>query len=560
MSPNRVRSRQDAIQQEGRILLAIQAIKNKEIGSIRQAAEQFQVDRSTLTRRLRGTTSRAETRPNSHKLTEIEEESLLQWILSMDDRGGAPRPAMVREMAALLLQHRGINNTTPIGQNWVTKFVNRHPEIKSRFSRRYNYERAKQEDPKVIRQWFTTVQDIITTYGILSEDIYNFDETDFAMGLTSTARVITRAEYYGRRSVLQPGNRTWVTAIESINASGWVLPPTIIFKGKVYKESWFDNLPPDWRFEVSANGWTTDEIGLRWLQKVFIPSTNLRTLGQYRLLVLDGHGSHLTPQFDQICSENKIIPVCMPAHSSHLLQPLDIGCFAVLKRSYGSLVDQKMRLNVNHIDKLDFLAAYPQARIDAFKSDTIKNSFKAAGLVSIDPEPVLNQLNIQLRTPTPLLPEQPLSQSSIYYPTTPITIAQLTKHAISAKTLLKYRSESPPTPTKQVVDQAYKALGKVMTELLFTKEENKGLRAELEKKKQKRRRSNRNITHDGGLSVQDAYELIQAPEPVPQAPVPQPALRAQRIQTDVAPSQRRLPKCGKCGEIGHKRNACPARD
>jgi hypothetical protein len=78
MCPNRVKSRQDAIQQEGRISLAIQAIKNKEISSIRQAAERFQVDRSTLTRRLRGTTSRAETRPNSHKLTEIEEESLLQ--------------------------------------------------------------------------------------------------------------------------------------------------------------------------------------------------------------------------------------------------------------------------------------------------------------------------------------------------------------------------------------------------------------------------------------------------------------------------------------------------
>jgi transposase len=208
MCPNRVKSRQDAIQQEGRISLAIQAINNKEISSIRQAAERFQVDRSTLTRRLRGTTSRAETRPNSHKLTEIEEESLLQWILSMDDRGGAPRPSTVREMAALLLQHRGIRNTTPIGQNWVTKFVNRHPEIKSRFSRRYNYERAKQEDPKVIRQWFTTVQEVITAYGILSEDIYNFDETGFAIGLTTTARVITRAEYYGRRSVLQPGNRT----------------------------------------------------------------------------------------------------------------------------------------------------------------------------------------------------------------------------------------------------------------------------------------------------------------------------------------------------------------
>ena len=50
------------------------------------------------------------------------------------------------------------------------------------------------------------------------------------MGLVSTARVVTRAEYYGRRSVLKPGNREWVTAVETVNALGWVLPPLIIFK------------------------------------------------------------------------------------------------------------------------------------------------------------------------------------------------------------------------------------------------------------------------------------------------------------------------------------------
>jgi hypothetical protein len=58
----------------------------------------------------------------------------------------------------------------------------------------------------------------------------------------------------------------------------------------------------------------------------------------------------------------------------------------VLKRSYRSLVDQKMRLGINYIDKLDFLAAYPQARIDAFKTDTIKHSFAAASLVPFDPK------------------------------------------------------------------------------------------------------------------------------------------------------------------------------
>ena len=51
--------------------------------------------------------------------------------------------------------------------------------------------------------------------------------------------------------------------IECTNASGWALPPCMIFKGKVFIESWFDGLPDNWRFEVSPNGWTSDEIGLR---------------------------------------------------------------------------------------------------------------------------------------------------------------------------------------------------------------------------------------------------------------------------------------------------------
>lgn len=102
-------------------------------------------------------------------------------------------------------------------------------------------------------------------YGIVFEDIYNFDETGFAMGLIVTAKVVTRADIYGKRQLVQPGNREWVTLIECINFMGWALPPCIIFKGKVYIEGWYedDALPPDWRIEVSDNGWITDEIGLR---------------------------------------------------------------------------------------------------------------------------------------------------------------------------------------------------------------------------------------------------------------------------------------------------------
>jgi hypothetical protein len=86
----------------------------------------------------------------------------------------------------------------------------------------------------------------------------------------------------------------------------------------------------------------------------------------------------------------------MPAHSSHLLQPLDVGCFAGLKRAYRRLVDQKMQMGINHINKLDFLATYPTARTNAFQTNTIQNSFKAAGLVPLDAEAMLSKLNISL--------------------------------------------------------------------------------------------------------------------------------------------------------------------
>ena len=78
--------------------------------------------------------------------------------------------------------------------NWVGSYIMRTPDIQTRFSRRYNYSRAEQEDPRVLNGWFKLVGDTITRYGIPPHDIYNFDATGFAIGLVSTAKVVTRAE------------------------------------------------------------------------------------------------------------------------------------------------------------------------------------------------------------------------------------------------------------------------------------------------------------------------------------------------------------------------------
>ncbi|KAJ8225492.1 hypothetical protein LV156_009112, partial [Aspergillus fumigatus] len=493
-------------EKEGRAQMAVSALKKAEISSIREAARVYDVSEKTLRRRLRGITARSETRANSHKLTQNEEESLVQWILSLDRRGAPPRPSHIREMANILLAARGTTPIQTVGANWASKFIQRRNELKTRWNRRYDYQRAKCEDPKVIREWFDRVQITIMQHGIAQEDIYNFDETGFAMGRTATARVVTRADYYGKASVVQPGNREWVTSIECINSTGWVLPPCIIFKGKVHIEGWYEDieLPRDSRIEVSPNGWTTDEIGLRWLKNIFIPLTSSRTTGKYRLLILDGHGSHLTPQFDQLCSENNVIPICMPAHSSHKLQPLDVGCFSPLKEAYGTLVEQKGRLGVNHIDKFDFLKMFPAARKSAFQPETIRNSFAGAGIVPFNPDRVFSQLKIQLKTPTP-----PSSRSTNSAPKTPYTTKQLKKQASTAKKLLQEHAEYSFPLLEARLDKIIKGHELTLNELVLARDEIRRYRANNEWQGQKRKRSTRQLAMEEGPPIQEGLERFQ---------------------------------------------------
>ena len=88
---------------------------------------------------------------------------------------------MVREMANLLLEKRGTTRVLSVGQNWVIKFVKRRPLLSSRFSKRYNYERAKYEDLKIIKEWFNLVQKSILQVRIDPDDVYNFDKTRFTI-------------------------------------------------------------------------------------------------------------------------------------------------------------------------------------------------------------------------------------------------------------------------------------------------------------------------------------------------------------------------------------------
>ena len=94
-------------------------------------------------------------------------------------------------MANFLLAKRAISQ---VGKNQPENFIRRTLEVKTVYNRKYDYQRARCEDPEIIKPWFNLVYSIIKKHGIATKDIYNFDETSFQMGVISIGVVVIGLE------------------------------------------------------------------------------------------------------------------------------------------------------------------------------------------------------------------------------------------------------------------------------------------------------------------------------------------------------------------------------
>jgi hypothetical protein len=192
------------ILKEARVVLALKALENDEKLSLRAAAKLYDVPVSTLSYRRAGRTARRDTAPNSKKLTQSEEEAIVQYVLELDARSFPPRLRGVEDIANHLLR---VRDAPPVGKLWAYNFVKRKEYLRTRWTRRYDYQRAKCEDPKVIGEWFDLVRNVKAKYGIVDDDIYNFDETGFMIGIIFAGIVVTTSDSCSKAKLAQPGNR-----------------------------------------------------------------------------------------------------------------------------------------------------------------------------------------------------------------------------------------------------------------------------------------------------------------------------------------------------------------
>jgi hypothetical protein len=529
---------------EADIQLAISSINAKQIYSSRAAAAVYNVAETTLRRRRVGVPPRRDCQPNTKKLTELEEEVIVRYILDLDQRGFAPTYAAVRDMADRLLAARGGGQ---VGVQWPRNFVKRTDSLTTRFNRAYDRQRALCEDPVLIRSWFELIEQTKLKYGILDEDVYNFDEAGFMMGKIITELVVTGSERRGRPKSIQPGNREWVTLIQAINATGWAIPPFLIFAGKYHLSAWYEeeSIPRDWAIAVSDNGWTTNKLGVEWL-KHFIKHTESKTVGARRLLILDGHESHQSLEFQELCKENNIFTLCMPPHSSHLLQPLDVGCFAPLKRAYSHEVEALIRHHINHISKLEFLPAFKVAFTRAFTTSNICSAFRGAGLIPYEPDVVLSRLDVQLRTPTP-----PTLVEALWEARTPSNVRELEAQSTLIRKRVQRHKSSSPASIIEAINQLKKGAEVMMLSAELMRDRITSLEKANEAASKRKQRKRKRIQREGVLTKGDGEDLLAQREAERQI------AREQRHDGERSGvSRQALARCKRCRETGHNSRTC----
>jgi hypothetical protein len=528
---------------EADVQLAILSINAQQIQGNRPAAAIYNVAEATLRRRRAGIPARRDCQPNSRKLTEREEQVIIRYILDLDTRGFAPTYEAVRDMADKLLAARGAGQ---VGVHWPRNFVKRTDSLTTCFNRAYDRQRALCEDSALIKSWFKLVEETKAKYGICDGDVYNFDEAGFMMGKITTQLVVTGSERRGRPKAIQPGNREWVTLIAAINAAGWSVPPFLIFAGQYHLSAWYEeDIPRDWAIAVSDNGWTNNELGVEWL-KHFNAYTKTRVVGARRLLVFDGHKSHHSLEFQELCKENNIYTLCMPPHSSHLLQPLDVGCFSPLKRAYSREVESLIRHHINHITKLEFLPAFKTAFNRSFTPANICSAFRGAGLVPLQPDAVLSKLDVQLRTPTPAaLPEAPWEAC------TPSNVRELEAQSTLIRERVRRHKSSSPASIIQAIDQLKKGAEVIMLLAELMRDRIASLEKANEAASARKQRKKKRIQQRGVLTKGAGEDILAQRE------ADQQIAREQRQEGERSGvSRQALARCKKCRETGHNSRTC----
>ena len=245
--------------------------------------------------------------------------------------------------------------------------------------------------------------------------VISFDETYWTPdGVTSRPQrvLISAAENQAYAEVRVNKSAERCTIVGGSAANGDALQPMIIYKGKSIAVSQFVGFPGSFGRNdpatgkpfpavphANGSGGMTNDMGPVYLDEVIAPFTQKdRNAGKKIILILDGHGSHVTLAFLKRCKELGIVVILRVPHTTHLTQGEDVENFGKFKRAanaeqavlsvkYG-VAEMRGERHDDQVTMEDFIQAAAPAWRLAFDPPVNKSAWYKIGINPFSRKPM----------------------------------------------------------------------------------------------------------------------------------------------------------------------------
>nr|XP_020491160.1 tigger transposable element-derived protein 6-like [Labrus bergylta]XP_029133493.1 tigger transposable element-derived protein 6-like [Labrus bergylta] len=354
--------------------------------TVRQAAKQFGVPKSSLGDRVSGRVTPGSRSGPAQLITSADEGLLVEFSLYMSKHGFPLTKQQLVSFASSIYkrQHRRVA-FSKLGQTWWLNFRKRQ-ENNITIQPADNVVRGRSVcvRKEAVDQFFHLLNTVMDARELRDKphQIFNCNETGFQL---SRRRVILpKSTSQGCKPT--PGLRDQISVLPCFNAAGEDIPPFIIYSkaypgGVCYKTQG----PPNALYGWSDTGCINSELFKKWFLKHFLPcAPKERPL----LLIFDGHKSPVNLEVVEAARKEDVIFLCLPPHCSHILQPLDAGLFVLLKQRFGALIGDGCATDTHFaVSKKEFSGVFKgtyQVVEECEGIRTVKEGFRKCGIYPLN--------------------------------------------------------------------------------------------------------------------------------------------------------------------------------
>ncbi|XP_048238250.1 MFS-type transporter clz9-like [Haliotis rufescens] len=221
----------------------------------------------------------------------------------------------------------------PLSLRWLYSFIDRWPELKVQKPRKLEAARARSATKENIARYFEELSQVIKKHSFDNSPhaIFNIDEKGLSTDVTPPKIV---AGVNCKAQTVTSGKSKTVTMIAAVSAVGGNVPPYFVFPGQRMREELLSEATPGASGTVSKTGWSNTDVFSTYMKDHLAKYLPAREADSPVLILYDGHKSHVSLGLIEWARQNHIILFVLPPHTSHLLQPLDIGCYGPFQTTW----------------------------------------------------------------------------------------------------------------------------------------------------------------------------------------------------------------------------------